>query len=241
MHPTTATKSPPVRSVRAGLLAPLAMLATLVALTGCGKDEPPPEKRLVVIDGIEITFDDLQPYYDMLEKYRPELGVKSKYVWAMREHVLPLRVAQRAFPKERAVQLQRAEALCSVAGNITELEEQSKLIEHKRRSNLTRANAKLPVALFLFEDKYQTNAVSPPIELPAGYFVVGGYEYHESQLRAADYVDTLQVGFITHTSKQWLLYWEETKKTLGDKVTFVHPDYRDDMPPWMKIPKDKQP
>ena len=209
----------------------------------CSNDkavDPKNDPRLLVIDGIEITFADLDPYYEFLTKNRPELGKKTKYVWAMREHVLPLKVAQRAFPKERAEQLARAKDLCEVATNIYELEQQSRLIEHKTRSNLTRQSAMLPVAMFAFEPE-NTNAVSPPLELAQGYFVVSTYELNESPLEIAGYVDALQVGFVTHTSKVWRTWWEEEQLTMGQKVTFVHPDYRDDLPPWMKLPKDQNP
>lgn len=215
-------------------------MAVALLTTACGQPEPPPkEERLLVIDGIEIRFSDLQPYYDFLKESRPELGVKSTYIWAMRDHVLPVMVARRAFPKERAELLERAQALCSVASNILELEKNSELIVAKTRSNLTRINARLPVAKFLFVEE-MTGAVSPPIELPDGYFVVGAYDYNKSQLTIADYVDALQVGFVTHTGKEWVSWWEAEQKRIGDKVTFVHPDYRDNLPKWMKLPKEKQ-
>lgn len=211
----------------------------LVAGACSEKTKPAEEKRLLVIDGIEILFDDLQPYFDFLTSYRPEAGKKTKYIWAMRDHVLPVFAARRAFPKERAVMLERANALCSVATNILELEQHSKLIEHKRRSNLTRISAKLPVAMFLF-DELMTNAVSQPIEVPAGYFVVGSYDLKTSPLTIADYVDALQVGFVTHTSKEWREWWENEQQRIGGRVTFVHPDYRDDLPRWMTVPKDEK-
>ena len=215
-------------------------MALALAASACSKDEQPvEEKRLLVIDGIEILFEDLQPYVDFLTSFRPEAGHKTKYIWAMRNHVLPLFVARRTFAKERAEQLTRAEALCSVASNILELEKQAELIEHKRRSNMTRINAMMPVAMFLF-DELTTNAVSGPIELPQGYFVVGSYELYPSPLEISSYVDALQVGFVTHTSKEWRIWWETEKKRISDKVTFVHPDYRDNLPEWMPVPKDKK-
>ena len=57
----------------------------------------------------------------------------------------------------------------------------------------------------------------------------------------ADYVDALQVGFITHTSLEWQKYWVEKRAELGRKVTFLHPDYRDDMPDWIHPPKPEKP
>lgn len=197
------------------------------------------DPRLLVVDGIEITFADLQPYVDFLTETRPEAGTKTKYIWAMRDHVLPLKVAQREFPKERAEQRKLAVALRSVSTNIYELEQQAKLITDKTRSNLSRQSAMLPVAMWLF-DELNTNAVSPPIELAQGYFLVSSFTLNKSPLVMADYVDALQVGFITHKSKEWREWWDNKKLTLGKKVTFVHPDYRDNIPTWMELPEDKK-
>lgn len=242
-EPTRPSQPPkPSRGPVIARAVVIALLATTALILGACSDKSPPveEKRMLVIDGIEILFEDLRPYVEFIESYRPAVGEKTKNVWVMRDHVLPMFAARRAFGEERAVMLERANALCSVATNILELEQHSKLIEHKRRSNMTRINAKLPVAMFLF-DELMTNAVSPPIELPQGYFVVGSYDLNISPLTIADFVDALQVGFVTHTSKDWRVWWESEQLRIGAKVTFVHRDYRDDLPPWMTVPKDKKP
>ena len=213
---------------------------TLAACGGGAAPKPEEEPRLIVIDGITVTFADLQPYYDWLTEFRPGLGVRTKYAWALREHVLPLKLAEREFPTQRAEQRKLAHGLCSVATNVMELEQRSALIKDKTRSNLTRQSALLPVAMFLF-DELTLNAVSQPIELPHGIFVVSAYERHESPLVMADYVDALQVGFITHTSLEWQKYWIEKRAELGRKVTFLHPDYRDDMPDWIQPPQTEKP
>ena len=220
-----------------------AALCCALALAACGKGsqaQPADDPRLIEVDGITITFEELQPYYDWLTEVRPGLGVRTKYSWAMQEHVLPLKLAQREFPQQRAQKRALAEGLSSVATNIAELEEHSRLIEDKRRSNLTRQSAMLPVAMFLFDD-LTLNAVSPPIELPHGFFLASAYERYESPLVLADYVDALQVGFITHTAVEWQNYWTEKRKEIGAKVTFVHPDYRDDMPEWLQPAQPEKP
>ncbi|MFT4513899.1 MAG: hypothetical protein ACI89X_002268 [Planctomycetota bacterium] len=232
-------------------IANIAAIATVAVLAGsCASEKKPnDDPRLLVIDGIEITFADLQPYFEWLKSFRPALGVKTTYIWALRDHVLPLKIAQREFPEERAKQLELAEGLCSVADNIYDLEKESKLIEHKTRSNLTRQSAMLPVAKWLFEMTaiegknipINTNAASQPIELAQGYFVVGSYDFFDSPMVMTEYVDALQVGFVTHTSIAWRKWYENEQLTLGKKVTFVHPDYRDNLPHWMELPKNKKP
>lgn len=217
-------------------------LAAALLHCSCGQASPSAadDPRLIEVDGITVTFEELQPYVDWLTAYRPELGVRTKYMWALREHVLPLKLARREFAEERAAQRELADGLCSVATNIQELEQRSELVKDKSRSNLTRQSALLPVAMFLF-DELTLNAVSPPIELPHGFFVVSAYERFESQLVMADYVDALQVGFITHTAVAWEKYWRAKRQEIGRKVTFLHPDYRDDMPPWLQAPAPEKP
>ncbi|MEC7723952.1 MAG: hypothetical protein VYD05_00460 [Planctomycetota bacterium] len=222
------------------LCAAAAAALTLAACSGGDAPTPEDDPRLIVIDDITVTFEDLQPYYDWLTEFRPGLGVRTKYAWALREHVLPLKLAEREFPAQRAEQRELARGLCSVATNVMELEQRSALIKDKTRSNLTRQSALLPVAMFLF-DELTLNAVSQPIELPHGIFVVSAYERHESPLVMADYVDALQVGFITHTSLDWQKYWIDKRAELGRKVTFLHPDYRDDMPDWIQPPQTEKP
>lgn len=223
------------RASCAALLA-LALGACGGAATDPDRDDP----RLIELDGITITFEELQPYYDWLTEFRPGVGVRTKYMWAMREYVLPLKLAQREFAAERAEQRALAEGLCSVATNIAELEERSKLITHKTRSNLTRQQALLPVGMFLF-DELTLNAVSQPLELPHGVFVVSAYERHDDALVMGDYVDALQVGFLTHTSQEWQEYWAGKRAEIGAKVAFIHPDYRDDMPDWIQPPRPDKP
>lgn len=224
----------PSKTIAAALLA----LAS-ASCEGDAKASAADDPRLIAIDGVEITFADLQPYVEWLTAFRPSLGERTKYVWALREHVLPLRIAQREFAAERAQQRALAEGLRSVATNIQELEQHAGLITDKRRSDLTRQSAALPVAMFLF-DEFSLNAVSRPIELPHGIFVVGAYERHDSPLVMADYVDALQVGFITHTALDWHKYWVAKREEIGAKVTFLHPDYRDDMPDWIQPPESEE-
>ena len=216
--------------------ARVALLCAL-ALAGCSEPDPRNDPRLLVLDGIEIRFDELEPYVAFLDSFRPEGGRKTKVMLALTEHVLPLRLARRAFPAEREEQRRRAEALAAVADNVAELERQSALVEHKRRSALTRMKALLPVAMFLF-DPLTRGAVSPPIEVPQGWFVVGAFDYQESPIALADHVDALQVGFVTHTSRQWTEWIEAEQQRIGAKATFVHPDYREMMPAWIEPPRN---
>lgn len=213
-------------------------LVVAAAVAACGR-EAPAETRLLVLDGIEITLADVEPYVAFYDSFLPEGGRKSKILRALDDHLIPLRLAQRAFPAERERLRAQAEALCSVATNAYELEQQSQQVKDKRRSNLTRSTALLPVAMHVF-DPARVGAVSPPIELPHGWFVVGVFDLQPSPgLVLADYVDALQVGFVTHASPLFMSWYLEQQQLLADKATFVHPDFEHAMPPWLRVPPRK--
>ncbi len=210
--------------------------ALVVGFAAC-RSEAAPETRLLVVDGIEIQLADVAPYVAFLDSFLPEGGKKTKIQRVLEEHLIPLRLAQRAFPVERAALAERAKALAAIAGNVTELEQQSALIDTKRRSTMTRMQAQLRVAMELF-DPLRTGAVGPPIEVPQGWFVAAAYGLTESpSLVLEDVVDALQVAFVTHTAGPWAEWLEAQKQAIADKVTFLHPDYHGVLPPWLRAPK----
>ncbi|MBL8754861.1 MAG: hypothetical protein JNK15_16265 [Planctomycetes bacterium] len=195
--------------------------------------------KLLVIDGIEITHRDVAPYVVWLDSYLPEGGLKAKVRRALDDHLLPVRVAQRSFAKERAEQRQRADALRSVATNIEELDRATAQMASRRRSNVSRSKVHLPVAMFLF-DPLNVRGTSQPIELPMGWFVVGAFDLVESPAQMLDdYCDALQVGFVTHTADQWRTFYDAQRLELAAKVTWVDPAWVSALPDWIKPPKTK--
>ncbi|MEO6598171.1 MAG: hypothetical protein ABIP94_25790 [Planctomycetota bacterium] len=220
------------------LVAPAVAIALAISfsLHACGKSAPPAETRLLVVDGMEIELAEVMPYVEFLDSFLPELGRKTKIMRVLDDHVLPVHAARRAFAAERLEQLDRAEALSSVATNTAELEEKATLVKDQSRRGLTRLKALLPVAMFLF-DPLKLGSVSPPIEVASGYFVVGCFDLTTSPLAIGDHVDALQVGFVTHSAAEWFRWFESEKERIATKVTFVHPEYRDAMPQWLVLPK----
>ena len=215
----------------------VATLAVALLAGSCSEPKQPPEERILVIDGIEIRRDEVAPFLAFIESFRPDIGHKTAVMMVVREHLLPLRIAQRAFAAERQQLRERANALVEVASNVYELEQQTAALQHKRRSNLTRLKARLPVSMFLF-DEMARGSVSPPIEVPQGWIVTGCFELYPSQIAMDDYADTLQVGFVTHTAKEWATWYEAEKARIADQCTFVHPDYRDSLPAWIRAPRN---
>ncbi|MBL8748244.1 MAG: hypothetical protein JNK78_03725 [Planctomycetes bacterium] len=211
------------------------LITALHGLSSC-HEEPPPETRLLVVDGITIGLAELDPYLKFLDGYIPEGGRKAKILRILEEHLLPLRLAQRAFPAERGKQLELAKALRSVATNLEELENKTQSMPDVKRSRVTRGQAKLPVAMFLF-DPLLTGSVSQPIEMPFGYVLAACSAINEHATTVGDYAEATVVAFATHDNAAWLgwLHAEETR--IANKVTFVHPDFREALPNWLVLPK----
>lgn len=211
-------------------------LASVLLLAVACDHAPPPPKKLLVIDGLTIELAELEPFMQFLDSYLPEAGRKAKMQRILDEHVLPLHLGRRAFAKERAALLEEAKALRSVATNVEELDKQSAAMQERMRRTVSRNQPKLPVAKFLF-DPLLTRSVSDPIEMPYGWVVAAAFTLEQEALAIDDHADSLQVTFATHTAIDWRTWLDKEQKRVGDKVTFVDPDYREAMPPWITLPK----
>lgn len=228
-----------MKRARLALACATAIGAAGLGFATCG-GAPPKEERLLVLDGIEIRLADVEPYVAFLDSFVPEGGRKTKIQRVLEDHLIPLRLAQRNFGEQRRALHEQALSLCSVATNVYELEQQTTNRREKRRSEMTRTHAFLPVAMYAF-DQLRVGSVSPPLEIPEGWVVVGVHDLKESPAGLlSDAVDALQVGFTTHTPDVWREWYSNEKTRLADKATFVHPDYVHAMPPWIRIPP-KQP
>lgn len=214
-------------------LAP-ALLLTF-AIASCREEKPPP-KELLVVDGMTIELAELEPYVRFLDSYLPEGGRKAKVLRIVEEHLLPLHLGRRAFAAERQRLFDSATQLRAVASNVAELEKQSASMATKARKRVTRSQSKLPISMFLF-DPLQTGSVSAPIEVPHGFVVTGCFGITEGAIAIEDVADALQVTFATHGSTEWLTWLDAEQKRIADKVTFVHPDYREAMPKWLVLPR----
>ncbi|MBL8735604.1 MAG: hypothetical protein JNL12_04195 [Planctomycetes bacterium] len=212
------------------LFAPIATL--LLAGTGCS-DKPVAETRLLVLDGIEIRLDELTPYLDFLLDSVPEGGRKTAVQRVLEEHLLPLRLAERAFPSERAEARTRAETMQQIAGNAAELELHASAMPTKRRTNYPRLHARLPVAMFLFKPE-NLGSVSDVLAMPEGFVLVGSFDLHDNVHALQQSVDGIEVGFFTHGGAEFRDWLAAEKARVAGKLTFVHPDYVFALPDWIK-------
>ena len=208
-----------------------------VLLVACSKAPAPPAhpaNLLLTIDGLDITIEEVTPHVDFLDSVGPEWAKKVKFRRVLEEFTIPLRLAQRAFPEQRAKMHERAVNLRSVADNALEIEKQGAQQVIKRKGIVRRA-VELSVAEFLF-DPLLTGSASQPIEVPRGWIVAGAFELQQGAQVVNDLVDAVQVGFLTHTPGDWQTWWNLEQQRIADKVTYVNPAYRDHLPEWIKLP-----
>lgn len=219
-------------------------LCLLTVLAGCRKQvalppEPAPGDRLLTVDGIDVTFGELQPYSDFLGRYWADSGRRARIGKIVDDLILPLRLAQRALARERQQLLERARALSAVAGNAIELEQHGKALGV--RKNVTPGRVDIPTAMFLF-DEARIGSVSPPIEVPQGFLVCAAFQVDHAAVAVDDIADAFIVGFTTARDQvSWIEWLGEQQRAITDKVTYVHSDYRDVLPHWLKAPTTPTP
>jgi len=215
-------------------------LVLALALAACGN--PPavvttpstPTDVLLRIDGIDITFGEVEPYVKFLDEAMPEGGRLTKIRKVLQEFTVPLRLAQRQFPELRRKMQERAQQLHSVATNVIELEQQAAQ-QVIQKQPLTRGQADLPVAVFLF-DPLSTGGVSPVIEVPRGCVIAAAHAIKHEPAAVYDTVDAVQVGFFTHTPGDWETWKQLEQERIAAKASYIHPEYREAMPTWLKLP-----
>lgn len=227
-------------------LTAAAAAALLLALTGCSRETAATgtgapaqapltaDTLLLTLDGIEFRWGEASGYVAFYDSIYPQWSLRTKLRKVLEDHLVPLRLAQRAFPELRTEQLQKARAMQSVCGNALELARKAEGLHH-RRGEVGLQLVEVPIAVYLL-DRAKLGSVSDPIELPQGYMLCGALDLREGGVVGDDLVDAVQVPFQTHdhpTFRKWL---DEQQALLARKASFVHPDYRNAMPVWLQLP-----
>lgn len=193
-----------------------------------------PEDLLLVVDGVSVHWADVSPQVAWLEGLAPEYSLRKKIQKALSDHAIPVLFARRDFPEQRRQQFELAQTLRAASGNVEELRKNA-VDRPMLQSRLSVGNVELPVAAFLF-DPARVGSVSDPIEVPAGYLLVGCLDLTRTQVPMEDTCECVQVGFVTHDAAAWREWESALRDRIADRVTYVHPDYRLAMPPWLDLP-----
>lgn len=220
----------------------LAALWTWMPACGRNRENPAPADgshpalgdTLLVVDGVTVTFADIAEPMAFLDRLYPEFNERLKIQKVLTQFTLPLLFARLEFKDQRRQQLGLARTFKLACGNVAELDRNSEG-HPRRRAILTAGDLDLPIAAFLF-DPATTGAVSEPIEVPQGFVVAGAFDLMEEREVIKDRCDALQVLFLTHPASIWAEWLAQLRVRIGDRATYVHPDYRLAMPPWIKQP-----
>ena len=218
----------------------LSLSCAALTLGACDHEPPEPAHPpglVLVVDGIEIFESDLEPLLAYAQSVDKRTGRMTVIGGILDHHVLPTKLAQRAFQKERAQQLELAEGLASAIGNgsYLDLTNKAKHVSSLSESAVLRHEIPLTLAAWAFEPE-NVARVSPILESPQGYSLVSTYHLQPGVTRVTDRADICQVSFYTHGPDDFGAWLVETKRTVADKVTFVNPEYRRAIPPWLEIP-----
>jgi len=205
-----------------------------------GEREPNPERKgvVLVVDGIEVREADLEPLLTFVRNGGGRLGRNAAVQAVLDRHLLPVRFAQRAFASERAALRERAEAMrrsvMASGGADPQLRAKGAIMGGEETPGLVARNAmELAQAAWCF-DLEHLGLVSPVLEVPRGFCLVSFCDHQPGLERAEDVVNAYQVPFYTHDRNQFEAWWTEQKRALSGKLTYVHPDYADALPPWLK-------
>lgn len=240
--PTPTTSSPKVL-----LGAGIAVLAVALAIALLRRGEerttehvakPPqamqPGDLLLELDGLRITWGDVADQVAWLDELAPEYSRQKKVQAVLSEHSIPVQFARREFGARREELHQLAETLRKAVGNVAELEKAG-ADRTFRRAPMTRGDMTVPVARFLF-DVTNVGGVSQPIEVPMGYVVVGAFDLKQARAPMEDIVEAGMLGFFTHDDRAFAEWSNRLRERIRTRVTYVHPDFRLAMPPWLVLP-----
>lgn len=223
-----------------------AVTAVVLALSGSGllltcndTDAPGPEKDPVVLHvaDVEVRQSEIAAFDDYLARLDPTLGEMTRKRAILDSYLLPLKLAQRDLPEQRAEQRRRAEALARVLGDSAsydDLATQSRRIPGARlERGVVRRAMSLPEARWAFADEHIGRA-STILETPRGYSVLATLDKRRGATLHYDSVDVWIAPFHTHAEHRDYLDWlARAKASLSGRLDFIRDDYREALPHWL--------
>jgi hypothetical protein len=213
-----------------------------ICLFGCEEDprlapEPPPG-LVMEIDGLQIWAREIEPWVAYVETVDRRTGRDAAIRGILDNHLIPLKLAQRAWAEPRDELRRRAEALARVVrnGGYPELVAKGRAVAGEPLAQTTgRLDLPLPIGAWAF-DEDRIGHVSPLLETPQGFSLFSTYRIERGITRTVDRVEAYQVPFYTHPPVEFAAWLVEARAAVSDKVTYVHPGYRRALPPWVKLP-----
>ena len=211
----------------------------LLIWKGGKETEPPVERDPVIlrVADLEVRQSEIATYEGYVKKLDPTIGEMTRKRAILDVYLLPLKLAQRDFPKERAKQRKSAEALAKVLGGSAgydELVSQSKRFPGARlQQGVVCRMMSLPEARWAFADEHVGRA-SPILETPRGYSILATLDKRPGPTMHYDSIDVWVAPFHTHDNHPAYLDWlAKSKASLAGQLTFIHDDYREALPHWL--------
>jgi hypothetical protein len=214
--------------------------STLLLTCGGGEPAPPADKDPVVLRaaGLEVKRSEIAALEGYVQRLDPTIGEMTRKRAILDHYLLPLKLARRDFPKERAQQRQRAEALARALGDAAgydDLATQSKLYPGAGlEQHVARRAMSLPEARWAFADE-NVGRASPILETPRGYSILATLEKRAGPTMHYDSIDVWVTPFHTHANRRSYLDWlVRAKASLSGHLTFIHDDYKEALPYWLR-------
>jgi hypothetical protein len=196
-----------------------------------------PAGLVLQVDGLQVWEHEVAPLVSYLASVDRRAGRRTRLAAILSAHLLPLKLAQRAFAAERAALRPRCEALRRAVdnGGFPELVAKGRVVPGASHLRLGRHELPLPLQSYAFaaENLGQT---SPVLEVPQGFALIATEHLAPGTSRADDLADVFQVPFYSHSPDDFAAWLRGAQAAVAGRVEYVHPDYRDALPPWLDPP-----
>lgn len=219
-----------------------ALAAVMVLTCGCEREPdpsgPPAPGVLLVVDrDLVVRESDVEPFAEYFEELDPSMGVKYRTRELLQQHLVPLMLARRAFPEQRAAQLEQARAVRATADNSLEFRRRAELLGIRESDRpYTRSDLPLPVAMWAFRPEH-LGAVSPPIETARGWVLVSPLDLESGVTQPADRLRALVMPFHTHSRDDFDAWLGRARAEIAGRVDWVAPTIEDALPPTLLKPR----
>lgn len=210
------------------------------ALPSCSREEnepapTAPEGLVLEFDGLRIWEHEVEPLRQYIAGIDRRAGRITVLTMLLDDYLIPLKAAQRAFAEQRAAKRELAEGLARAVGNegyMGLLQKGRAVAGEEPDTFSTRIDLPLPLAQWAFADD-NLGQVSPVLETPQGFSIISTEQIDRGTTRRDDLAKVYQVSFHTHDPEAFSKWYSAIRTELASTVTYVHPDYRRALPPWM--------
>lgn len=209
--------------------------ALLLVLAACGESSPPDARSdgvILEVDGLRFTRAEVARFDAYVDSIDRRVGRNTRTMGILERHLIPLKLAERAFPEERRTQRERCEALARVVGNGGYPELALKGAAVGKEIVVTPSELPMAIAAWMFEDEH-LGRVSPVLETPQGFCLAASYDIRRAATRPQDVAEGFLATFYTHDATEFGAWLKQAEAAIAGHVTYVDPDYRDAIPPWL--------